>query len=162
MGLMMLKRFLIIIYVLVVQNFLWAQSYVNVSGIWLETIDVADLQGEGGSPLNPTYSSAADQISIDIQGRRVNDWILYVKRIDNTWHSDFRLKIRRTSDGTGGGSISGGTSYFNISKKDKNFFTGYKNRLGIDAQLKLKLRANVIDGGMYDTTVIYTITDLGY
>ena len=156
----MLKRSAIILCFLVVPHFLCAQADVSVTGNWQETIGVTDLQGEAGSPLNNTYESIVDQVDIDIRGRGVNDWILYVKRIDNTWHSDFRLKIKRTSDGTGKGSISGGTSYFNITATDKEFFIGYKKRRNIDAQLKLKLRADVVDGGMYDTTVVYTVTDL--
>jgi hypothetical protein len=160
MELTMFKKFVLVLCLFLIPCFLWGQAEVTVTGNWQETIDGIDLQGEGGSPLKSIYTSAVDEISIDIQGRRVNDWIVYVKRIDNTWNRDFRLKIRRTSDGTGSGSISGGTSYFNISKKDKQFFTGNKKRWNIDAQLKLKLRADVVDGGMYDTTVIYTVTDL--
>ena len=156
----MFKQFVLILCLFLIPYCLWGQANVSVTGNWQETIDVTDLQGEGGSPLNGSYESSVDQVDIDIRGKGVNDWILYVKRIDNTWHSDFRLKIKRTSNGDGKGSISGGTSYFNITKTDKEFFIGYKKRRNINAQVKLKLRADVIVGGMYDTTVIYTVTDL--
>ena len=154
----MFLRFIIILIFLLVPFFLLAQPEVTVTGNWVETIDVIDLQGGAGSALNDTYESAVDQVVIDIKGKKVSDWILYVKRIDNTWNSDFRLSVRRTDDGIGSGPLIGGSTYQEITTTDKEFFRGGKNRRDIDAQLKLNLLADVVDTGIYDTTVMYTVT----
>lgn len=139
---------------------LHAQAEVTVTGSWSLNIGLSDFQGDAGSPLNDTYESLIDQIIIDIKGKKVKDWVLYVRRQDNTWSSDFRLNIRRTDDGVGSGAIIGGTTYQEITTIDTEFFQGGKNRRDVDTQLQLKLLSGVVDKGNYQTIVIYTITEL--
>jgi hypothetical protein len=145
----------------VLSSNLRAQAEVTVTGSWSLNISVADLLGGPGSPLNNTYESLIDEIIIDIEGKKVNGWILYVRRSDITWNSNFRLNIRRTSDGSaGGGTVTGGTTYQEITTSDTEFFRGDKKLRGIENQLQLQLLSGVVNSGTYQTTVIYTVTDM--
>lgn len=131
---------------------------LTLTGSWSETIDALDLQAGAGSDLIDTYESASNEISIQIVSPA--NWRVDVRKSDITWHSNFQLYVRRTSDGTGGGSISGGTTYQEVTDTDQSFFTGNKNRNSVDVQLRLTGVSIQIPPGTYTTTVYYTVVDL--
>ena len=142
-----------------------APSYalgIAVTGDWSETIDASDLQAGAGSNLKSTYESAADAGALTISGTSGDEdtWRVKVRRTESTnWHSNFILSVKRTNDGSGGGSISGGTEYQAISTTNVEFFSGAGDR-GILLQLKLDGMSLGIPPGAYSTTIIYTVEDL--
>ena len=131
---------------------------IEVTGDWSETIDVNDLQSGPGSDLVNSHESASDVGVMDISGT-TSDWDVDVKKSDTNWHASFTLNVRRTTDGSGAGSISGGTSYQEITDTDSTFFSGNKNRSNIDLQLQLTGASVQITPDTYTTTVSYTITE---
>jgi hypothetical protein len=135
---------------------------ITVTGSWFLTIDASDLQAGAGSDLIDTYESASNQVTIDISSVGGNNWRVDVKKVDTNWHSSFHLYVKRTSNGTGsgGGSISGGTSYQEVTDTDQSFFSGNRNRYGINVQLKLSGVSVQIPPDTYITTVYYTVTRL--
>jgi len=133
---------------------------ITVTGNWSLIIGLSDLQGGAGSDFNPTYESAVDQIIIDIQGKKTTNWRVDVSKDDITWDSRMLLYVRRTSDGTGPGSISGGLTYQQITEVDQEFFRGGKNRQNIHVQLKLDGITVGIPTGTYTTTVYYTVIEI--
>ena len=135
----------------------WAASIV-VSGSWAETIDASDLQAGAGSDLIGTYESSANEVRIRITASA--NWQVDVRKSDTTWHANFQLYVRRTSDGTGKGSVSGGTTYQEVTTTDQSFFTGDQNRNNVDVQLRLTGVSVQIPPNTYTTTVNYTITDI--
>jgi len=153
-------HFLTIIFFLISPLLLMAQTTVSVKGNWQELIDDADLMGDAGSPLNDIHESAANEVNIDIKGdKTLANWTVYVKRIDNTWSSDFVLSARRTGNGGGKGSIANGETYQEITTTNVLFFNGYLKRNNVPVQFKLNLLTDILDQGVYDTTIVYTITE---
>lgn len=69
------------------------------------------------------------------------------------------LFVKRTSDGTGGGTISGGTTYQQITDTDQSFFTGTGGKKAVTIEFKLDNVSVQIPFGTYTTSVIYTIVD---
>jgi hypothetical protein len=138
----------------------WAAVSISVTGDWFETIDETDLAGGAGSDLVSTYESAADQVSIDIGDAPTESWRVDVRKVDTDWHGDLILYIRRTSDGSGSGSIAGGTSYQQISSTYQEFFSGNLGRSGVAAQLMLDGVSAGIGCGNYLTTVYYTVVEV--
>ena len=80
-----------------------------------------------GSNLIDTSESASAAVSINITDTSGN-WGLVVKRDSSNWHSNLHLYIKRTSDGSAPGSISGGTSYQEVTDIDQSFFSGNGDR----------------------------------
>lgn len=140
-------------------DFSEAELTINVTGNWSETIDASDLQAGAGSDLKSTYESAADAGLLTISDTAGGAWRVDVRRSDTTWHTNFTLSVKRTGDGSGGGSISGGTEYQAISTTNVEFFSGAGDR-GILLQLKLDGMSLGIPPGAYSTTIIYTVEDL--
>ena len=131
---------------------------IEVVGDWSETIDVTDLQSGPGSDIVSNHESASNVGVVDITGTTSN-WDVDVKKTDSNWHANFTLNVRRTSDGSGAGSISGGTSYQEITDTDASFFSGYRSRSNVNLQLQLTGASVQITPDTYTTTISYTITE---
>ena len=69
------------------------------------------------------------------------------------------MYVQRTSDGSGSGSIAGGTSYQEVTDTDVKLFWGQNNRSGIDLQLQLTGVSIQVAPDTYTTTVYYTVTE---
>ena len=109
-----------------------------------------------GSDLTASYESASDQILVDVSAA---SWRVDIRKADTTWHGNFQLFVRRTSDGIGGNPISGGTTYQEITGTDQSFFNGNDKLRQINVQLKLDNVSLQIPADTYSTTVHYTIVD---
>lgn len=133
---------------------------IKVTGSWNEAIDSTDLQGGAGTDLISTYESISNVCDIDITGGAKKDWRVDVNKTDTLWHANLHLYVRRTSDGTGGGTIAGGATYQEITDINQTFFTGYDNLRDITIQYQLTGVSVQILPNAYTTTVNYTITQI--
>ena len=135
----------------------WAIT-ITVTGNWAETIDASDLQAGAGSDLISTYESASNVGIVDISSTAGN-WALVIKKTDTNWHGNFHLYVKRTSDGSGSGTISGGTAYQEITDLDQSFFSGSNDRSNINLQLKLEGVSIQVPPDVYTATIYYTVSD---
>jgi hypothetical protein len=133
----------------------WAIS-ISANGSWTETIGAPPPAA--GDDLPNTCESASNVISINITATSSN-WGLTVKKIDSKWHSNLHLWVKRTSDGSGTGSISGGSSYIEATDTDNAFFNGNGDRNNVNIQLKLTGVSIHVPPDTYTTTVYYTVSD---
>jgi len=145
--------------------FLAPQAYatdITATGSWTLTIGAGDLVAGPGSDLIGTYESAAAQVSFDIINVPGLDgqWRVDVRRSDTAWHADLVLWSRRTGDGAGTGSIAGGTVYQSVGATDAEFFSGGRDRTGIDVQFQLTGVSVSVPPATYTTTVVYTVVDI--
>ena len=132
---------------------------ITVQGSWSKTIGSADLIAGAGSDLTSTYESSSNQGVITI-GSTAGSWRVDVKKLDTVWDSDLHLHVRRTSDGTGPGSISGGTSYVEITGVDTTLFSGDDDRSDVDQQLRISGVSVSLGVSNFSTTITYTVVDV--
>ena len=136
----------------------WAAS-ITATGNWLDlTINASNLTGGAGSNLIDTYQSDPAAVSITITATSGN-WGLNVKKINSNWHDNLHLHIKRTSDGTGSGSVSGGGSYQEVKDIDQGFFSGNGDRSNVNVQLELTGVSIQVPPAVYTATVYYTVSD---
>ncbi len=133
---------------------------IVATGGWTEAIDGSDLASGAGSDLQSTYESATDATVLDVNPSS-EFYRVDVHRSDINWPSSLTLYIKRTSDGTGGGSISFGKTYREVTPTDASFFNGYLSRSGINVQYKVTGMSIDIPPETYSTTVVFTIVDTG-
>jgi hypothetical protein len=135
---------------------------IAATGGWTETVDASNLISGAGSNLTSTYTSPGNATTITLTNtKNKNDnWRVNVRRVDSTWNSNLTLYVRRTSNGTGAGGISGGTTFIQILSSDQQFFSGSGDRNGISCQYRLTGMSINVDPGTYSTTVIYTMVDI--
>ena len=132
---------------------------ITVTGAWSETIDAMDLLSGAGSDIAP-IDSGTSQLTIDLAISTSNSWNVSIIRNNTNWHSNLILSAKRTSDGTGLGTISGGTSWQEVTNSSAGFFGGVGepgNRTGISVQLKLQSSITVPQGNYSSTITFYFV-----
>ena len=138
---------------------------ISISGSWELTIDESDMQSGMISDLNSTYESPTDQVSATISNSSYGwfgtwYWRVDVSRDNSQWNNNLHLDVRRSSGGFGFGSISGGTSYQEVTTSTQAFFTGVSFRLWIGFQYRLRGVSAAVPAGTYAATVTYTVVEL--
>jgi hypothetical protein len=131
---------------------------LSSSGNWSRTIDSSDLVGGAGSALNSQYQSASAATTLDVSGALLSSWNVTARIATGTWNGNFHLSVKRTSNGSGLGSISGGTSFTELTSVDTQIFSGSLNRSGITIQYQLTGVSVTVAPNTYSSSVIYTIT----
>ncbi|MEN6473776.1 MAG: hypothetical protein ABFD81_07175 [Syntrophaceae bacterium] len=137
---------------------------INADGSWSKSITTSNLTSGAGSNLTSTYESSSSQANIDISLTLgiLDGWRVDVSKVDGTWHSDVHLYIQRTSNGwtdLGLGTISGGSSYIEVTGVSQTFYSGSGNRYDADVQFKLTGISLSIPAGTYSTTVYITLVN---
>ena len=137
---------------------------ITVLGSWDLIITDLDLQGGAGDDFNPSYESASDAVTVDIGGIHPfnQNYQVDVSKVDSTWHSNFHLYVRRTSEGSGHAksTISGGLTYQEVTDIDQTFFSGTGGRDGITIQLNLTGVSIQVPPDTYLTTIYYTALEI--
>jgi hypothetical protein len=134
---------------------------ITVSGSWTQGIDKNNLTGGPGTDLTGTFTSAQNANLITISGaqNKNDNWQINIKRVNTAWNSSLQMFAKRTSSGTGKGSVSGGQAYIQVTQNDTTFFTGAGNLSGISIQLQLTGASLAIPPNQYSTTIQYTVID---
>ena len=134
---------------------------LTVSGSWDLSIDATDLAGGAGSDLIDTYESDPAAVSLTILDiAPAVPWRIDIRKVDLYWPAAFSPYARRTSSGTGSGSVAGGDSYQIITDSDSAFFSGIGDRTDISIQLKLTGVTIQVPPDSYTTTVQYTVVEI--
>jgi hypothetical protein len=136
---------------------------LSATGGWNGTVNEADLISGAGSNLVDTYESTTEATNITISNCTddSDNWRVDVRRVDEGgWHGDFALYVKRTSEGTGNGSISGELSYIAITSTDIPFFSGAGDRSNVNIQYQLSGMSVSVSPDHYNTTVIFTVVDI--
>jgi len=130
---------------------------VSSVGDWTETIDANDLIAGAGSNVASQYESVSGMTTLDIANTAGGSWRILARRSDGTWHGSLVLFVRRTSDGSGSGSVLGGASYVQLSTLDTEIFSGTADRSSIAVQFKLTGMSKDISPNTYSSGIIFTI-----
>lgn len=127
---------------------------------WTVTVGQADLTGGAGSDFASEYESPVNETDLDISNSAGN-WRVDVRKQDINWHADIHLYVQRTSDGTGTGTISGGSVYQEVTNIDTVFFSGTGDRTVVTLQFRVSgsYASLGIPIDTYETTITYTVTD---
>lgn len=131
---------------------------IYATGGWTRTIDASDLTAGAGSDLAASYESASD--ATDLETSVAGNYRVDVRRNVGSWDGALSLYVKRTSDGTGSGSVSGGTAYQEVTITSQEFFTGSLSRTDVHVQYQVDGLSIDVDPDTYATMVSYTITDL--
>lgn len=130
---------------------------ISSIGSWTKTVDANDLIAGAGSEVASQYESMSGTTSLDIVNTAGGSWRILARRSDGTWHPSFTLTVRRTSDGSGSGSILGGASYVEITTLDTEIFTGTGDRSGVGLQFRLTGMSKSVSPYTYSSGIIFTV-----
>ncbi len=131
---------------------------LSASGGWTRTITASDLTGGAGSDLAGTYQSLSGQTTLDVTKAKNQNWTVTARLASGTWNGNLKLYIRRTSNGTGPGTVNGGTTYIELTGVDQVLFTGTDNKNNIQLQYQLSGMSVRVLPNIYSSSVVFTIT----
>lgn len=155
-----MKRAMTVLFLMFLQAAAWAQISISTSGSWSRSVDASDLVSGAGSNLASSYESTAGAITLTITGTvgGTDSWRIDVKKVDASWSSVLPLYFRRTDAGSGG-SVSGGTTYQQITDADLSFFSGAGDVSGIGLQAQVGGVSVTVPPAAYSTAVYFTVVD---
>jgi len=133
---------------------------LSASGSLMRTVNASDIVAGAGSNLPTTISdAAATNLSIANTSGSSDQWRIDVKKSDATWHNALKLHVKRISDGSGSGTVTGGLSRIEITGTDIPFFSGAGDRSGLFLSYELVGMSVAVSPNTYSTTVIFTVVD---
>jgi hypothetical protein len=125
-------------------------------GNWVENITAANLVSGAGSDLQPQFESLSGVMSLTISNAS-GAWMLRARLGGSGGHSDVTIFAKRTSGGSGPGSISGGTAYMELTGSDAELFSGAEDRGNISLQFKLTGLSRNVPPATYLSSIIFTV-----
>lgn len=140
-----------------------ADLEISAEGSWTPRVDDGDLAGAAGSDVASTYTSDPEDLTLSVSGATgaSDAWRVEVRQeLSPWWDSDLTLEIRRVGDGSGSGSVDGGTGFQTLGQSDAVFFTGEGDRASIQIQLRLSgVSVSDIPPEVYLSEITYTLVD---
>ena len=126
------------------------------TGDWSDSANASNLVSGAGTDL-PDNAESISGVTILSVSNTSGSWRVTARRSSSTWDSHLALYVKRTSAGSGSGSISGGDSYVEITGSDSDVFTGSAARSGISVQYKLTGLAHHIPPATYLSSLTFTV-----
>ena len=125
-------------------------------GDWVASVTAANLVSGAGSDLQAQFESVSGVTTLTITNVS-GAWSLRARRSGSQWHGDVTAYVKRTSDGSGSGSISGGTAYVALASTDTEIFSGSGARGSISLQFKLTGLSKTVSPATYLSSIIFTV-----
>ena len=124
-------------------------------GAWTETINVANLLGGAGSTFsNPESVAGITTLSVTFP---TVTWRVYARLNGGNWNPNVGLWIQRASNGSGIGSITGGTSYVQLTTTNTELFSGVLSRTNISLRFKSSGQSSSVVPGNYQAPILFTV-----
>lgn len=125
-------------------------------GDWVEPITATNLVTGAGSDLQPQLESISGVTVLTISNAP-GAWTLRARLSGNGGHDEVSVLVKRTSAGSGPGSIDGGTTYTVLSGLDSEIFSGTESRGNISLQFKLAGLSCRVSPDTYLSSIIFTV-----
>ena len=130
---------------------------ISLTGDWSKTIGADDLSAGAGSDIRSPIESGSSEIRVDISNTGGSGWDVKLRRSDSVWAAGVTLSARRTTEGSGSGTISGGGGWLAVTGSSHTLFSGTGDRINVGVQLKLEGLSVTHAPDAYATTVTYSV-----
>lgn len=130
---------------------------IGVAGGWSNSIGSQDLIAGAGTDFRSPILSDPGLGTIEIANTGGQTWSVRVRRDGSALPAGVALAVRRTTNGSGGGSINGGTDYLVVGDQEQTFFTGAGDLGGIGLQLRLAGVSISQGPGFHESSLVYRI-----
>ena len=129
---------------------------ITTIGDWVTTVTAANLVAGAGSDLQAQFESISGVTTLTIFNT-AEAWSLRARRSGNQWDGAVTVYVKRTSNGSGSGNISGGNAYVELTGTDGEIFSGSGNRSAISLQFKLTGLSKTVSPATYLSSIIFTV-----
>jgi hypothetical protein len=129
---------------------------LSSTGDWTENVNASHLTAGAGSNLPAAFQSVSGTTVLSIANAPGN-WRVKARRGSGNWNGNLILWVKRTSDGSGSGTISGGDTFVELGATDAEIFSGTEARGNISLQYKLTGLTSGVAPDAYTSSIIFTI-----
>ena len=126
------------------------------NGDWAETITASNLVSGAGSNPQSQLQSMAGVTALTISNAP-GSWTLRARRSGGPWSGAVSLFVKRTSAGSGSGSIAGGDSFVEVTGSDVEIFNGSEARSNVALQFKLTGLSVGVSPASYLSSIVFTV-----
>ncbi|KAA6183066.1 hypothetical protein F2Q65_16650 [Thiohalocapsa marina] len=130
---------------------------LTLLGDWSKALGTQDLSGGAGTDFPAAFESSATQATIDVTNTGGAAWTLWVRQDQAMLPPAVGLSVRRSSDGSGQGSISGGSAYLTPDFQEQILCSGVGDRSGIGLQFRLSGISISQPPGSFGATLGYRV-----
>jgi hypothetical protein len=130
-------------------------SDLTMMGGWTENVTAANLVSGAGSDLAP-LESVSGNVIVNV-ANTAGTWHLKARLGAGQWNNNFTIWVKRSSDGSGSGTIAGGAGYVQLTATDAEIFTGLNDRSNISLQFKLTGLTKTTLPNTYNSPIIFTV-----
>ena len=130
---------------------------IGVVGGWSNTIGSHDLIAGASTDFRSPIESDPGLGTIDVANTGGQPWSVRVRLEGSGLPAGVALGVRRTTNGSGGGNINGGTDFLVVGDQEQTFFTGAGDLAGIGLQLRFAGVSISQGPGFHDSTLVYRI-----
>jgi hypothetical protein len=130
---------------------------LSVVGQWSQQIGPNDLASGPGSNFRSPIDSNATQATVNVSNASGVGWTVRVRLEDSTLPEGVSLAVRRSSDGSGDGSLSADIGYLVLNGQEQALFSGLGDRSAIGLQLRLSGVSISQLPGFHGCTLLYRI-----
>ena len=128
---------------------------LTASGGVLRMVNASNLTAGAGSNLIATFTDVAATTLDIVNTGSPGKWRIDVRRSDTTWNNNLKLYVKRISDGSGNGTVTGGLSFVEITSSDSWFITGTGDRSGLSLSYVLTGISVSVAPNIYSTNVTF-------
>lgn len=125
-------------------------------GDWVLSVNASHLVTGAGSNFPAQFESLAGVTTLTITNAPGN-WSLKARCVGGHGHGGVAIHVKRTSAGTGSGTINGGTAYVELGANDAELFTGSEARSGISLQFRLTGLSPDVPPAAYFSSIVFTV-----
>ena len=126
---------------------------ISGSGDWYAVFNASDLASGAGSDLRSETVSASGVTILTVT--TIGMWRVSARRSAQNWPAGAVLWVRRSSNGSGTGTIEGGDAYVPVGESEIDLFSGSDARSGIAIQFKLTGVSTKLTPGTYASLLTF-------
>jgi hypothetical protein len=135
---------------------------IAAAGGYAESVSSSSLSAGPGSDIISHFDSPSGATVVDVTGcvDGADAWRVDVRLQRGSFDAGTRVLLKRTSDGAGAGSISGGTDFIEAVETDTEFFSGTGDRTNVCVQYRLEGLSVGSSQGPHSADVLITVVDI--
>jgi hypothetical protein len=126
------------------------------TGDWIESVNASNLVSGAGSGFPGAFQSVSGTTVLSV-GNAPGNWRVKARRSPGNWNGNLTIWVKRTSDGSGSGTIAGGEAFVEVGATDVEIFSGTEARSNISLQFKLTGLTCDASPDTYTSSIIFTV-----
>jgi hypothetical protein len=126
------------------------------TGDWTENVNASYLVSGAGSDLPAAIQSISGTTVLSI-ANAPGSWRVKARRSPGNWDGNLGVWVKRSSDGSGSGTIAGGEVFVELGATDVEIFSGSGARSSISLQFRLTGLTCGASPDTYTSSIIFTV-----